>query len=136
MTDCVFCQIIRGEIPCTRIYEDDRVLSFLDIGPINPGHALVIPKNHYHTLLEISQEDLCACVSVAQKVAKAIFDVTGAAGLNLLQNNLRPAGQHVDHIHFHLIPRRIGDRFFSNWPAKPYPPGEIEKMAEKVKERL
>lgn len=136
MTDCIFCKIVRGEVPCEKIYEDDRVLSFLDIGPINPGHTLVIPRAHYATLFEASAEDLCACIAVASRIAVAVFGATGAGGLNLLQNNLRPAGQRVDHIHFHLIPRHVGDDFFPNWPAKSYRPGEMEKMAEKVRARL
>jgi histidine triad (HIT) family protein len=136
MTDCIFCKIIRGEIPCAKIYEDDKVLSFLDIGPINPGHALVVPKNHYATLLDAPAEDLKACIEVAKKVGQAVFKGTEASGLNLLQNNYRPAGQLVDHIHFHLIPRRGDDGFITSWPAKSYGKGEMERILEKIKEKL
>ena len=112
------------------------MLSFLDIGPINPGHTLVIPKAHYATLFEAAPEDLQACIAAAGKIAVAVFGAMGAGGLNLLQNNLRPAGQRVDHIHFHLIPRHVGDGFFPNWPAKIYGPGEMEKIIERIKARL
>jgi histidine triad (HIT) family protein len=136
MDDCIFCKIVRGEAPCAKIYEDDRVLSFLDIGPINQGHTLVIPKNHYATIFETPPEELCACITVVKKLAVAVFGATAAQGMNLLQNNLRPSGQRVDHIHFHLIPRYVKDGFFPIWPAKAYGPGEMEKMLEKVKAKL
>ncbi|NLJ29075.1 MAG: HIT domain-containing protein, partial [Deltaproteobacteria bacterium] len=83
MTDCIFCKIVRGEIPCAKLYEDDRVISFLDINPINPGHALVLPKNHYATLFEAPPEELHACIAVARQVARAIHRGMGADGLNL-----------------------------------------------------
>jgi histidine triad (HIT) family protein len=133
MAECIFCRIIKGEIPCAKLYEDDRVLSFLDIGPINPGHALVIPKRHSETLMEADPEDLEACIAACQKIGKAVLKGVEASGMNLLQNNGRVAGQVVEHIHFHLIPRKGGDGFFTGWPAKSYPPGELEKTLEKVK---
>lgn len=136
MADCIFCKIIQGQIPCAKIYEDDRVLSIMDINPINTGHALIIPKKHAQTLLDISPEDLHACVLTAQKVAKAVFRAVGPSGFNLLQNNFRSAGQVVDHIHFHIIPRNEGDDFISNLPGKPYAPGELEKTFEKIKANM
>jgi histidine triad (HIT) family protein len=136
MAECIFCKIVRGEIPCAKLYEDDMVLSFLDINPINHGHALVMPKKHYATLLDIPDEDLTACMTVAKRVARALTGGMGAEGLNLLQNNGRVAGQLIDHIHFHLIPRSAGDGFLSSWPAKPYPDGELSKVLTRVKEDL
>jgi histidine triad (HIT) family protein len=136
MPDCIFCKIIKGEIPCAKVYEDDKALSFLDIGPINPGHALVVPKVHYATLFDAPDEVLQACISVSRKVARAVFKSVGADGLNVLQNNYRAAGQLVDHIHFHLIPRRKGDGFMTGWPAKEYPPGELDKVLGKIRENL
>ncbi len=132
MPDCIFCQIIKGQLPCAKIYEDERVISFLDINPVNPGHTLVIPKAHYKTIFELPEEELTACMKVAQKLARAVFKATDAAGLNFIQNNLRPAGQHVDHIHFHLIPRYPQDNFFTSWPGKPYQQGELEKIAKMI----
>lgn len=136
MEDCIFCKIVRGEISCTKIFEDEIVLSFLDVAPINPGHALVIPKKHYATLLEIDPEALKACIMVSQKVAKAVLQGVGAAGLNLLQNNFRAGGQHVGHIHFHLIPRNARDGFLTSWPGKACAQGELNRTLEKIKKEL
>jgi histidine triad (HIT) family protein len=132
MADCIFCKIARGEIPCAKLYEDDHVLSFLDIQPINPGHALVIPKRHYSTLFEIPDEELAACIGAAKKVAAAVHKAVGAAGLNLLQNNFRAAGQLVEHAHFHIIPRQARDGFLTTWPGKAYAAGAMEKIQQRV----
>jgi histidine triad (HIT) family protein len=136
MADCIFCRIIKGELPCAKVYEDERVLSFLDINPINTGHTLVLPKRHYATLFEISQDDLSACATASQKIATAVFKATKASGLNLLQNNLRAAGQLIEHVHFHLIPRFLRDDFLTSWPGKPCPQGELSKMLEMIKAEL
>jgi histidine triad (HIT) family protein len=136
MPACIFCQIVRGESPCAKIYEDELVLSFLDINPINPGHALVIPKAHYATLFEIPEPELLACAAAARRIAPAVFRAANASGMNFYQNNYRAAGQLVDHFHFHLIPRRPGDGFLPSWPGKPTPAGELEKMLRKVQEEL
>lgn len=133
MPDCIFCQIIKGKLPCAKVYEDDRVISFLDINPVNAGHTLVVPKKHAETLLDISEEDLQACTLVAGRLAKAVFRGTNAVGLNFLQNNFRPAGQHIGHIHFHLIPRYPQDHFLTSWPAKPYQQGEIDRVLKKIR---
>ena len=132
MTDCIFCKIVRGEIPCAKVYEDDLVLSFLDINPINPGHTLVLPKAHYASLLDVDPEALKACVVAAKKISTAVYQGVKADGLNFLQNNFRAAGQLIDHVHFHLIPRYEGDGFMTTWPGKPYPPGEIEKILRQI----
>lgn len=136
MADCIFCKIIQGQIPCAKIYEDDRVLSFMDINPINAGHSLVIPKQHYDTLFQVSPEDLGHCIVVAQKVGIAAFKAVGAAGMNLLQNNYRAAGQLIDHVHFHIIPRFVEDGFITAWPGKPYPEGMMNQVLNKIKEAL
>ncbi len=133
MPDCIFCQIIKGRLPCAKVYEDDFVLSFLDINPINPGHTLVVPKNHYATLFETPAEELQACIVAAKKIAKAVVRGMGASGMNLIQNNHRSAGQLIDHIHFHLIPRHVHDGFFTSWPGKPYPTGEMERILKRIK---
>ncbi len=136
MADCIFCRIIRGELPCAKVYEDERVISFLDINPINAGHTLVLPKKHYATLFEISKDDLHACAVASQTIATAIRNAVKASGLNLLQNNHRAAGQLVDHIHFHLIPRFARDNFLSLWPGKPCSQEELGKILEKIKTEL
>jgi histidine triad (HIT) family protein len=136
MADCIFCKIIRGEIPCAKITENENALSFLDIGPINTGHALVIPKKHYPTLFEVSDEDLAACVVMARNVARAVYQAVGASGLNFLQNNFRVAGQLVEHAHFHLIPRFENDGFLTTWPGKAYAVGEMDKVLQRVLAKL
>lgn len=132
MADCIFCKMVQGEIPCAKIYEDDLVLSFLDINPINPGHTLVLPKNHYETLFEVDPETLEACILAAQKISEAVYRGVKAAGLNFLQNNFRAAGQLIEHVHFHLIPRYEKDGFLTSWPGKEYPAGEMEKTWKKI----
>ncbi len=136
MPDCIFCQIIEGKLPCAKVYEDDLVISFLDINPVNTGHTLVVPKKHYVSLFDTPPDLLQACIEVSQKVARAVFKGTGASGLNIIQNNFRSAGQLIDHIHFHLVPRNMHDGFFTSWPGKPYPSGELEKTLKKIKAEL
>ena len=136
MAECLFCQIIKGELPCAKVYEDKRVISFLDINPINAGHTLVLPKMHYETLFDVSAEDLHACAAASQKISVAVYRATKAAGLNLFQNNYRAAGQLIDHIHFHLIPRFHQDSFQTLWPRQPYRQGGLGKMLEKIKAEL
>ena len=104
-TGSVFDRILRGEIPCHRVYEDDRVLAFLDIAPQSRGHLLLIPKEARATLGELSDESAAAIGRVLPRLVRALAAVTGAPHLNVLQNNGAPAGQAVPHVHFHLIPR-------------------------------
>lgn len=132
MLDCIFCQIIQGHLPCAKIYEDDQVLSFLDINPVTTGHAIVVPKQHYSTIFHIPPEDLEACIVAAKRVGTAVFKGVGASGLNVLQNNYRAAGQMIDHFHLHLIPRHAHDGFLTSWPGRPYPTGELDKILKKI----
>ena len=136
MADCIFCRIINGDISCAKVYEDERVISFLDMNPINAGHTLVLPKTHFATLFEISEEDLLACTAVSQKIGTAVYKATKASGLNFFQNNCRSAGQIVDHVHFHLIPRFHQDGFIGPLPGKPYQQGAMDKVLEKIKAEL
>ena len=106
---CIFCQIINGEIPSYKVYEDDKVLAFLDIQPVSPGHTLVVSKKHYADLGEISEDDLLALISAVKKIGQQIKVKLGAAGYNVTNNNGVAAGQTVPHIHFHIIPRSDHD---------------------------
>lgn len=108
MEDCIFCKIIRGEIPCFKVYEDSRVLAFGDINPISEGHTLVIPKNHAQNLWDIPGEDLTAVHLASQKVALAIKEALEPAGVAVLQLNGRGVNQVVMHYHVHLMPRAEG----------------------------
>lgn len=136
MEDCIFCKIIKGEIPCAKLYEDDKVLAFLDIGPLAKGHALVVSKQHYETLLDTPEEDIHAIFNAAKKVAAAQQKALGNEGFNLLMNNKKVAGQLVPHAHVHIIPRDGGDNLFKDWPAGKYEDNEMEKIVEKIRSKL
>lgn len=105
MADTIFGKIIRGEIPCHRIYEDAHVLAFLDIGPLSRGHTLVIPKEPAATLDQLSDDAAGAVGRVLPRICRAVMKVTGAGAFNVLQNNGATAHQAVFHVHFHVIPR-------------------------------
>lgn len=128
---CIFCRIISGEIPCQKIYEDDKVLAFLDIKPASVGHTLVITKKHYADLGEISEEDLSPLIVVVKKIGELIKTKLGMAGYSVLNNNGTAAGQTVAHIHFHIIPRTNGDGLIT-WSQRSYDPGEEEEIAKKL----
>lgn len=124
---CIFCKIIAGEIPCHRLFEDEAVLSFLDVGPLAVGHALVIPKGHWPLLTDATEAAAERCIAVAKKLGPIVCELTGADGWNVLQNNGKAAGQEVDHVHFHVIPRKAGDGLGYRWNA-----GEIDHAAAKL----
>ena len=105
MSDCNFCKIIAGEIPSSKIYEDEKVLAFLDISQTTKGHTLVIPKEHVRNMLEMSDQTAADVFARLPKLARAIKTATGAKGLNILNNNEEVAGQTVFHAHIHIIPR-------------------------------
>ncbi len=128
---CIFCQIANNEIPCAKVYEDDRVLAFLDIKPVNAGHTLVISKQHYPNIEEIGAEDLTAMILTVKKIGRLLKDKLGAAGYNVTVNNDPVAGQNVPHIHFHVIPRHEGDGHVQ-WPQHPYKEGEAEEILKKL----
>ena len=132
MNDCIFCKIIEGKIPAAKIYEDDKVISFLDIMPANKGHCLIVPKKHSETLMEVSDEDLVAIIRAAKKMAKALSLSLGAA-FNIVMNNGKEAGQVVGHSHVHVIPRFHKDRLRIKWSHLKYEENEIKEYAEKIK---
>jgi histidine triad (HIT) family protein len=105
MADTIFTKIIRGEIPCHKVYEDERVFAFLDIGPLSKGHTLVIPKEAAATLDKLSDESAAAIGRVLPRLCRAVMSATGATDYNVLQNNGALAHQAVFHVHFHIIPR-------------------------------
>lgn len=135
MNDCIFCKIINGEIPSSKVYEDDNVVAFLDLHPTNPGHTLVVPKVHCDALLDCAPEVLFNMTRTAQKVASAVVKAVGADGFNLGVNNGRAAGQIIFHLHMHIIPRDANDGL-RPWGHKDYAAGEMENMAEKIKKEL
>ncbi len=134
--DCLFCKMVAGQIPVTKIYEDEVVLAFLDIGPISDGHTLVIPKQHFEKLHDCTSEFLGLVGSRLGKIAGAVNDAMNSDGYNVLCNNGRAAGQLIEHLHFHIIVRNTGDGLFSQWPAYEYEQGKIEVIAEKIRKNL
>lgn len=105
MPETIFSKIIRKEIPCHRVYEDDQVLAFLDVNPISRGHTLVIPKEEVETVDKLSDEAGAAVGRVLPRIARAVLAATGASAFNILQNNGPLAHQAVFHVHFHIIPK-------------------------------
>ncbi len=136
MKECIFCKIVKGEIPSASLIENETVMSFLDINPVNHGHALVIPKKHVETLIEAEQAVLENCILTARQVAEAILGATGAEGFNILQNNGRCSGQVVPHLHFHVIPRWSDDGFSLGWRQGRYEDNELDSLLEDIKQRL
>ncbi|WP_320171439.1 HIT family protein [Maridesulfovibrio sp.] len=134
--DCIFCKIVAGEIPCFKIYETDRLLSFLDIGPVHKGHALVIPKEHYRDIWDLPA-DLGSEIITATKIAgDAIVKATGADGLNLIMNNNEAAGQLVFHAHMHMIPRFREDGL-RHWDQSSYESmDEAQDLALKIEKMI
>lgn len=118
MAETIFSKIISGAIPCHRVYEDEHVLSFLDIAPLAPGHTLVIPKEPARTLDELSDEAAAAIGRVLPRLCRAVKRVTGCAAYNVLQNNEALAHQAVFHVHFHIIPKPDEQRGLGvRWPS-------------------
>ena len=139
MSDCIFCKIVAGQIPAIKVLEDERILAFMDINPINPGHMLVIPRRHFATITDISPDDLTAVFLTAQKLAEALKKSLNPAGLNLIQSNGRAASQMVDHFHLHLVPRWPEDPFsavMNQWKLKPGDPAAIAQTAEHIRKAI
>ena len=134
MEDCIFCKIIKGEIPSFKVYEDDKVFAFEDISPISVGHTLVVPKRHAQNLWEIPGEDLTAVHLASQKIIQAIADVLNPTGVACLQLNGKGANQVVMHYHLHLIPRSSGEPELpvTTWELKQGDMEAIKQTAEKI----
>ena len=139
--DCVFCKIVAGDLPARFIYADETVVSFLDISPATPGHALVAPRAHRRDLWEIEDEELAAVNLTARKVAAALRDVLAAPGMWLHHVSGEVAGQDVFHYHLHVIPRYEGDTVQAGWGEPPWSSPELSEtdldtMAGRVREAL
>lgn len=117
MNDCIFCKIIKGEIPSYKIYEDEFVYAFLDIACDSYGHTLVIPKKHCTNVLDADQDYLAACIKAVQKISNHYVDDCGFEGVNVLNASGKCAGQSVFHLHFHIVPRKSSDGM-DLWPLK------------------
>ena len=131
--DCIFCKIVSGEIPSIKVYEDDRVLAFMDINPVNEGHLLIIPKAHAATIHEIAEGDFLAVMSATRKLASAVKKALNPDGINLLQLNGKAANQVVPHLHVHIVPRWFGDGLtISQWEMVAGNMEKIKAVAEKI----
>jgi histidine triad (HIT) family protein len=128
LPDCIFCKIVRGEIPSARVLETDQALAFLDVAPLNPGHVLLVPREHHASLPDLPDELAAAMASLLPRLCRAVKSVTGAEGLNVLVNTGRVAGQSVDHVHWHIIPRHSSDSLHWPWPAGRYSEGEVARL--------
>ncbi len=131
MSDCIFCKIIKGEIPSHKVYEDEHTLAFLDIMPVAPGHILVISKRHFANIEEADEETLCNITKTIKKIGKALKNNLKVEGYNVNENNDPAAGQIIPHLHFHIIPRKKGDGL-KLWPQGKYKKGEAEKIAKQI----
>lgn len=133
MADTIFSKILSGEIPCHRLYEDDHVLAFLDVGPLSRGHALVIPKRAVPTLDLLDDDSAAAIGRVLPRLCRAIKEVTGVADFNVLQNNGAAAHQAVFHVHFHIIPKPSAEEGLGvRWPARSLDRAEGALLATEI----
>ena len=127
--DCLFCNIVAGEIPSTKVHEDEQTLAFMDVNPGARGHLLVIPREHVADLHEIGDADLAAVARTARTMATKVMDRLGAAGVNIVQNNGRAAWQSVFHYHVHVLPRYENDALRLPWTPAPGDADEISATA-------
>ena len=134
--NCIFCKIIAGQIPCYKVYEDDVVLAFLDIGPVVRGHTLVVPKEHHATFLGMPPERVGAVYARVGKIAQAVLNATGTKACHYLANSGSDAMQSVHHAHCHIIPRAAGDGFHVPWPVKALDKSDAAEIMASIKAQL
>jgi histidine triad (HIT) family protein len=131
--DCTFCRIIRREIPSSIVFEDKKVLAFLDIYPISHGHVIIIPKSHYQTIEDIPDDELTHLIIKVKMIAHRIHHKLNCDGFNIMQNNFKAAGQVIKHVHFHIIPRKEKDMKFSvHIPKEQISQEELEKIRKLI----
>lgn len=136
MDNCIFCKILKNEIPSSTVYEDDKFRAIMDIGPVAKGHVILLAKEHAANLLEADDELLAAALPAVKKVAKAVKKTVGCDGINILQNNGEEAGQTVFHLHIHVIPRNKADGVKLPPPMVKYVDGEAAELAKKIAENI
>ena len=132
----IFDKILAGEIPCYRVYEDDHVLAFLDIGPLSPGHTLLIPKERRAHLHALSEESGAAIGRVLPRLCRAVMKATGATAYNVVQNNGVAAHQQVMHVHFHIIPRLGEQGLGMAWTPGTLEPAEADRLGERIRSAM
>jgi histidine triad (HIT) family protein len=134
--ECVFCKIISGQIPCEKIFENEHVLAFLDIGPISEGHTLIVPKQHVYKVDQTDPDVMAEVAKVIPMLAGSIQKAMDADGYNVLCNNGSCAGQVVEHVHFHIIPRKTNDGVFNRWPSFQYPGEKAAEVANAIRKNI
>lgn len=134
--DCIFCRLVAGEIPASRVYEDDHTLAFMDLGQLNPGHVLVALKRHAPTLLDLTADEAAAVMCTAHRVAQAIKAAFDPPGFTLLQANGKEGDQTVFHFHMHVVPRHADDGIALSWPRKDPPREQLEAYAVRLRGAL
>lgn len=133
---CIFCKIARKRAPVSEIYEDETVISFLDIRPLNLGHMLVIPKGHYVDIFDIPEKELAAVNKIAKLVSFAVKKATGADGISIIQQNGKAAGQDIFHFHVHVVPRFEGQKLSPFSELIEVDRAQLDTMAKKIKQYL
>lgn len=135
---CIFCSIIKGDLPASVVYEDEDLLAIMDIRPINPGHVLVMPKSCYQYLHQVPHNLTQKLFNTVARIEKALWETEGiiCEGTNILQNNGRSAWQEINHVHFHVIPRFSGDGFKIKFQSKSLEREELEQTAKKISNKL
>jgi len=132
MQECIFCKIAKGDIPAKKVFEDNETVAFLDINPANPGHSLVMPKKHSENIFDVAEGDLHKAMSVVKDIATKLKDNMNASGINVVQNNGRPAGQLVSHIHFHVIPRFPEDNVIISYKRLHMEEKDLDEIVKKL----
>jgi len=134
--DCIFCRIVQKEAPASILYEDDKILVFLDIRPLNEGHTLIIPKAHHETVYDMPEDLFCHMYKLVKRMAVAVRDATKADGITVIQQNGQAAGQEIFHLHVHVVPRYEGQKLphFHDIPNASRE--QLELAAEKIRQQL
>lgn len=133
MSDCVFCRIVSGQVPASRVYEDAHTVAFMDLGQVNPGHVIVAIKPHVENIYALSEEQAAAVFKAATKVAQAVKRTLQPDGMTLLQANEKAGDQTVFHFHLHVLPRHEKDGVTLTWPATNPPRGELDRLAAVIR---
>jgi histidine triad (HIT) family protein len=133
--ECLFCDIVAGNVPSQKVYENEHVFAFLDIHPINRGHTLVVPKVHAENIHEMSVQDFCALMETVRELSPRIKNAVGADAVNIGINNGKAAGQIIFHAHVHIIPRFEGDGH-AHWHGNPYQDGEISTIRDIISQEF
>jgi len=131
MENCIFCKIVKGEIPSKKIYENEKVLAFLDINPISRGHLLIIPKKHFENIYEIKDSYLKEIINIAKIIAESLKKSLNATGVNILHASGKDAQQSVFHFHIHLVPRYKNDGL-NVWPKSDYKELNLDEIKNKI----